>query len=164
MKEGKKCIPLAPSRWCFRTIALAGCLVLSVAAVGQDLPTSVSTPVPQLPAVLGAQLRAQLPPYEGKTGNRRQADASLTPTPGAASSKPVTTSTGARIITLQEAQQKAAPAGTNPLVRLGQLQVEVARQTRLGTQSSFFPQIGSAFDNLHFNRPLPPTPFSATHS
>ncbi len=62
MKEGKKCIPLAPSRWCFRTIALAGCLVLSVAAVGQDLPTNVSTPVPQLRgrsrrATEGAQLR-----------------------------------------------------------------------------------------------------------
>ena len=57
-----------------------------------------------------------------------------------------------RIITLQEAQQKAAPADNNPLVRLGQLQVEVARQTRLGTRSSFFPQIGSTFTNLHFNK------------
>jgi outer membrane protein TolC len=69
----------------------------------------------------------------------------------AVSSSP-TASAGPRLITLQEAQQKAAPADSNPMVRLGQLQVEVARQTRLGTQSSFFPQIGSAFDNLHFNK------------
>jgi outer membrane protein TolC len=38
------------------------------------------------------------------------------------------------------------------MVRLGELQVEVARQTRLGTRSTFFPQISSTFDNLHFNK------------
>ena len=58
---------------------------------------------------------------------------------------------GATHITLEEAQQKAA-SGNNPMVRLGELQVEVARQTRLGTRSSFFPQIGSMFFNMHFNK------------
>jgi hypothetical protein len=37
-------------------------------------------------------------------------------------------------------------------VRLGQLQLEVARQTRLGTLSTFFPQIGSTFSNTRFNK------------
>ncbi len=74
-KESKKCISSAPSHSRYRKIVLAGCLVLGVAAVGQDLPTNVSTPVPQLPAVLGAQLKAQLLPDEDKTGNPRQAGA-----------------------------------------------------------------------------------------
>jgi outer membrane protein TolC len=59
----------------------------------------------------------------------------------------------ARRITLEEAlQQGANPSNDNPLVRLAQLQVEVAKQTRLGTRSSFFPQIGSSFENFHFNK------------
>lgn len=38
------------------------------------------------------------------------------------------------------------------MVRLGQLQVEVARQARLGTISTFFPQIGSTLTNFYFNK------------
>jgi hypothetical protein len=30
--------------------------------------------------------------------------------------------------------------------------VEVARQNRLGAFSTFFPQIGSGFENMHFNK------------
>jgi outer membrane protein TolC len=106
----------------------------------------------QPPALLGVQLQGQFTPtYEGKTGNPQQACVSPVVL-GAAYSERAITPAGVRIITLQEAQQKAAPADNNPLVRLGQLQVEVARQTRLGTRSSFFPQIGSTFTNLHFNK------------
>jgi outer membrane protein len=45
-----------------------------------------------------------------------------------------------RRITLQQAQQMAA-AATNPLVRLGQLQVEAAEQHRLGVKSNYFPNV-----------------------
>jgi hypothetical protein len=155
MRESKKQISLAPSCGCYGAIALAAlaaCLVLSVAVAGQDLPAIISNPVPQLNALTVRQKARLSSTYVGRTGDPQQSGTSSTVILGAAYSEPVTTSTGARLITLQEAQQKAAPAGSNPMVRLGQLQVEVARQTRLGTQSSFFPQIGSAFDNLHFNK------------
>ena len=58
-----------------------------------------------------------------------------------------------RRITLQQAQQLAA-AASNPLVRLGELQVEAARQHRLGVKSLYFPNISTQFFNLHFNDPL----------
>jgi len=47
---------------------------------------------------------------------------------------------GVRRITLQQAQQMAA-AATNPVVRLGQLQVEAAEQHRLGVKSNYFPSV-----------------------
>ena len=59
--------------------------------------------------------------------------------------------TGARRITLEEAQQMAAGA-SNPLVRLGQLQVEIAKQHRLGVQSQYFPSISTTFLNNHLNK------------
>jgi outer membrane protein TolC len=88
----------------------------------------------------------------GQVGTPQQAVGSSILASRAADSEPVTNAAGARVITLQEAQMKAAAAGNNPMVRLGELQVEVARQTRLGTMSSFFPQIGSTFSNFHFNK------------
>jgi outer membrane protein TolC len=45
-----------------------------------------------------------------------------------------------RRVTLQQAQQLAA-AATNPLVRLGQLQVEAAEQHRLGVKSNYYPSV-----------------------
>jgi len=137
MIESKKRMP---SSWWYGTITVVGCLGLSGVVAGQDLPTSVSNPVPQLPAVFGVRPKAQfIPPYQGRTGNPQQAGASPTVSLGAAYSQPTITPAGVQLITLQEAQQKAAPADNNPQVRLGQLQVEVARQTRLGTRSTFFP-------------------------
>jgi hypothetical protein len=128
MRKSNKQISLAPSCLYYVTLALAGCLVLSVAVAGQDLPNNVSTPVRQLPAALGMRLKTQSPPtYEGRTGNPQRAGTSSSVTLSASYSEPVTTSTGARLITLQEAQQKAAPAENNPMVHLGQPQVEVAR-------------------------------------
>lgn len=47
-----------------------------------------------------------------------------------------------RRITLQQAQQMAA-AATNPLERLGQLQVEAAEQHRLGVKSNYYPNIAT---------------------
>jgi outer membrane protein TolC len=58
---------------------------------------------------------------------------------------------GARTLTLEEAQAQAASAN-NPLVRLGQLQVEIAKQHRLGVQAMYFPAIGGNLENMHFNK------------
>lgn len=58
-----------------------------------------------------------------------------------------------RRITLQQAQQLAA-ATANPLVRLGELQVEAAEQHRLGVKALYFPNVSTQFENLHFNTQL----------
>jgi outer membrane protein TolC len=60
-------------------------------------------------------------------------------------------SSGPRRITLEQAQQQAAAAG-DPMAHLAQLQVEAARQHRLGAESDFFPKISSTFTNFHFNK------------
>ena len=54
-------------------------------------------------------------------------------------------------LTLDEAQQAAAGA-SNPLVRLGELQVEAAKQHRLGVEAQYFPNLSSSYMGLHFNK------------
>ena len=55
-----------------------------------------------------------------------------------------------RRITLREAQQ-LAQAASDPLKRLGELQVEAARQHRLGVRSLYFPSVATQFLNLHLS-------------
>jgi outer membrane protein TolC len=55
-----------------------------------------------------------------------------------------------RRITLADAQQLAQTA-TDPLARLGQLQVEAARQHRLGVTSMYFPSVTTQAFNLHLS-------------
>jgi len=57
---------------------------------------------------------------------------------------------GPRHITLEQAQQTASAA--NPMAHIAQLQVEAAKQHRLGTESDYFPKIGSTLTNFHFNK------------
>ena len=57
---------------------------------------------------------------------------------------------GVRRIALSDAQ-KLAQAANDPLVRLGELQVEAARQHRLGVKSMYFPSVTTQFVNLHLN-------------
>jgi len=54
-------------------------------------------------------------------------------------------------LTLDEAQQ-AATGASNPLLRLGELQVEAARQHRLGVEAEYFPNLSSSYTGLHFNK------------
>ena len=58
---------------------------------------------------------------------------------------------GPHRITLDEAKQQAA-AADNPMVRLGQLQVEAAKQHREGAQSDYFPKLSSTLANFHFKK------------
>src|SRR5215467_15374562 len=53
-----------------------------------------------------------------------------------------------RLITLVDAQQQAQVAAA-PLQRLGELQVEAARQHRLAVKSMYFPSISAQADYLH---------------
>ena len=55
-----------------------------------------------------------------------------------------------RRITLRDAQQ-LAQAASNPLKRLGELQVEAARQHRLGVRAMYFPNVATQFVNLHLS-------------
>ncbi len=58
---------------------------------------------------------------------------------------------GPRRITLEQAQQQAA-AANDTMAHLAQLQVEAARQHRLGAESDYFPKISSTLANFHFNK------------
>jgi outer membrane protein TolC len=53
-------------------------------------------------------------------------------------------------LSLTDAQQRAQLA-SGPLQRLGELQVEAARQHRLGVKSMYFPAITTQFVNLHLS-------------
>ena len=148
MIRSKKRKTPAPSHWWYGIISLVGCVVLSGVVVGHNLPTSGSPQVPQLPTAPRVLLKAQFTPaYQPQTGEPQAAAESRPVAFRTADSEPAITPTGARLITHEEAQEKAAPAN-KAIPRLGQLQVEVARQTRLGTLSTFFPQIGSTFSNM----------------
>jgi outer membrane protein len=62
---------------------------------------------------------------------------------------------GSRRITLEEVKRAAdPPAAANPLARLGQLQIEAAKQHRLGVQADYFPKFGAVFANLHYTEYL----------
>jgi len=56
----------------------------------------------------------------------------------------------ARLITLVDAQQRAQVAAA-PLQRLGELEVEAARQHRLGVKSLYFPNISAQAAYLHLS-------------
>jgi len=58
---------------------------------------------------------------------------------------------GVVTLTLDEAQQQAAVA-SNPLVRLGELQVEAAKQHRKGVEAQYFPNMSTSFFDLHYNK------------
>jgi Outer membrane efflux protein len=58
-------------------------------------------------------------------------------------------STGARRVTLEQVKQSVDPPAANPLTRLGQLQIEAAKQHRLAVQADYYPKFGAFFSNLH---------------
>jgi outer membrane protein TolC len=136
-------------------ITLVGCLLLSVVAVtAQEVPASPFSTMQQVPVAPNVLPKIQFTPAnKGQTGNPKQVGESGVFALTAAHQDPavVTASGGILRITLDEAQQRAAGA-SSPLVHLGELQVEAAKQHRLGVESLYFPNLGSQFDNLHFNK------------
>jgi outer membrane protein TolC len=136
--------------------ALAALLLFCGVVAAQD--TAATTPGPEfsLPAPMGVPLKVAFPPVPGVTsedavrtarglgGQVYNGGSSLTTNSGGAPA-------GVRRITLEEAQQ-AATGADNPLIRLGQLSVEAAKQHREGVQGLYFPNIGAQFANLHLNK------------
>ncbi|HTR25281.1 MAG TPA: TolC family protein [Terriglobales bacterium] len=133
-------------------IVLMGCLVISVAAAGQDLPAS-ATPLRQIATADGGPSKAQfMPGYKGQAVHFQQVTSSDVVTLSALPSGSSSTALGSVVrITLSDAQQQAAVA-SNPLARLGELQVEVAKQHRLGVQAQYFPAMSTSFMDLHYNK------------
>lgn len=153
MNESKTRISVASSNtWRGHFAVLALFALVTGVATGQGVPSDAVPSTPHLPDAPGAGVILQsIPAYERQTAQSQKVGKVQDVVLRREHSEIPATATGARLITLQEAQEKAAPA-TNPMVRLGQLQVEVAHQTLLGTRSTFFPQIGSTFENMHFNK------------
>ena len=135
----------------FVWILLAG---FSVSA--QDLSSTTSRPVLSLPGPTLLPLRATFAPvFDIKANNELQPGSALS---GESRSGGLSLTAnlndspaGVRRVTLEEAKQMAADA-SNPMVRLAQLSVEVAKQHRLGVQGLYYPNIGTQFANLHLNK------------
>jgi len=138
------------------SLALAVCLVFGGFAAAQDVAPAAPTPGVSLPAPVGPLLGTAFPRVPGVKSNDAPPLTSGSndhPYNGTSlsTSNPSDASTGVRRITLDEAQQMAAGA-SNPLVRLGQLSVEAAKQHRLGVEGLYFPNISTQFANLHLNK------------
>ena len=138
------------------TVAMAVCLVFSGVAGAQDAQVSPSRAELPLPATTGVPLRVTfpsvpaakpnnaVPPAGGFGNNGNNGGSSFALNSGDAPAD-------VRRITLDEAQQLAGGT-SNPLVRLAELQVRVAKEHRLGVQSLYFPNISGQLENLHFNK------------
>ncbi len=152
-KNRKTLVPSkVPSKWWHCTITLLGCLVFSGVATAQNLPTGASV-LPQLPTAPSLLLKAQsTPTYQGPTIHLQQVgESGSVATYAAHRSFAAIAPGGVLRITLDDAQGAAA-AASNPLAKLGELQVEAAKQHRLGVEALYFPNLGAQFDNLHFNK------------
>src|SRR6202041_653540 len=131
-------------------VILSGFLLCGVLKA-QNLPANSPTGVP--PASARSSLLAQVPPKLFSEFKARDADQHTTAADAvlpATDSESTIPPGGPRRITLEEAQEQAAAA--NPMAHLAQLQVEAARQHRLGTESDYFPKISSTLTNFHFNK------------
>ena len=93
-------------------VVLVGCLVLSVAVVGQDVTTKPLDPVSLLPAAVGVPLKTQFMASPGSTIHLQQIGGSGAFALRAADPDPAAIASGGVLrITLDEAQQRAAGAG-----------------------------------------------------
>jgi len=136
--------------WCRSAALFLATLFVSLGAWAQDAadqtPQGIQSPLPvtALPSVLH---KVDLSFKTGSTERvsfsaRGIALAATVLAPG---------SDGVCRLTLDEAKQAAA-AASSPLVRVGELQVEAAKQHRLGVQANYFPNISTSFVDLHFNK------------
>jgi outer membrane protein len=138
-------------------IGLAACLLFGGIVAAQDQPAA-ALPRPELPlpATVGVSPRIALPTFSSLKANNTLLPAGSFSSTSDYSRSSITLSASivtpeVRRITLDEAQQMAGGA-SNPLVRLAELQVRVAKEHRLGVQSMYFPNIGGQLENLHFNK------------
>lgn len=111
MKECKTRIPvISTSSGCGTFAALAFLALVSGVAIGQSVSSNASTPTPPLPDAPGVRVILQsIPTYQTQPAPPQHVDQLRNVALRPAHSEPLTTPTGARLITLQEAQEKAAP-------------------------------------------------------
>src|SRR5262245_11889395 len=57
-----------------------------------------------------------------------------------------------RLITLEEAKERAVNTSTSQGANLAQLGIDAARYHRRATEADYFPKIGATFFNMHFNK------------
>jgi len=135
-------LPLAPTSVLanFRAVGrivflFALCFMFHAALLGQELPrVSIAKDMSATPVAVGTELVIPASARPDSTGSKN-----------AGNHRPK------RRITLEEVKQQSA-GPTNPRVRLGQLQVEAAKQHRLAAESDYFPKLGSTLANFHFNK------------
>ena len=136
--------------WYRSAALLLGILFACIGASAQDTadkaPHGIQSPL-QVAVLPSAPHTVDLSFKTGSVGNVSFSDrgivlgtTTLTPSPE-----------GVYRLTLDEAQQ-AAGGANNPLVRLGQLSVEVAKQHRQGVQALYYPNLGTQLENLHLNK------------
>jgi outer membrane protein TolC len=123
--------------------ALVAWLLFGGVAAAQDSRSATSKPVPPIPAATPTPLSIVFTSPSSVEPPDAPSTASVPGDKGGRLVLPryfADLPAGVRRITLQQAQQMAA-AATNPLVRLGQLQVEAAEQHRLGVRANYFPSV-----------------------
>jgi outer membrane protein TolC len=141
---------------CQSFIAGATWLLLGGVVAAQNQSPAPASPDLSLPTAIGMPLRVAFSPVPAVKANSAAPSSSSLggqAYEGEFSSalNPGNAPPGVRRITLEEAQQGASGAN-NPLVRLGELSVEVAKEHRLGVQGLYFPNVGMQFANLHLNK------------
>ena len=130
-------------------VILSGFLLCGVLEA-QNLPANA--PMGVLAGSAAPGLRAKMPFQQfSEMEAADQHDVAAVAGPLAASSDGTIAPGSPRHLTLLQAQQQAA-AASNPMAHLAQLQVEAARQHRLGAESDYFPKISSTLTNFHFNK------------
>jgi outer membrane protein TolC len=138
-----------------RLFALS-CFLISILLYGQE-PSPEKPYNTQLPiASPGSWLTRPLPRSEIKNTSPQQTVTETKPprrdsAATSSGSRNDEAQPGPRRITLEEAEQQAA-SSADPMMKLGQLQIEAAKQHRLGAESDYFPKIGSTLTNFHFNK------------
>jgi outer membrane protein TolC len=144
-------VAIIPYEWLRASIVILSGFVLCTVMGAQSLPTTAATPFLETPFGPGVQMpTSHTQISEIDTRHLAQSDDTRT-IDTALYSRPANAQTGPRRITLEEAKQQAATTG-NPMAHLAQLQVEAARQHRLGAQSDYFPKLSSTLTNFHFNK------------
>lgn len=147
--DGNPAVPCRSA--CYRIAALA--LTILCACVVASAQDGAGTPAAGVPSPLPVSVlpnplfRFDLnvkPAFAGDAGSVDPAGAVATTTLRQGTD-------GVFTLTLDEAQEAAAGGG-NPLVRLGELGVEAAKQHRLGVQGLYFPNVSTMVENLHLNK------------
>ncbi len=137
---------ITPNGWLRASIGVVSGFLLCGVLPAQDVQTKASAPMP--PGFTSPGLLTKTPVLDFSDLKAAHVNANEM---AAAAGLPTAITPGVpHRITLEEAQQQAA--ASNPMMHLAQLQVEAARQHRLGAESDYFPKLSSTLTNFHFNK------------